>query len=142
MFPVIDSISNHAITKQTNLEGKKTFQFDFSVGEFIQKDGSVTNTESIGAVKVWVEKILRTERNKFPIYDETYGVSLLRLVNSEYPQDFVEAEVKREVTETLMRNKEITSVENFVFEREKHRLVCNFTIRTIYGMAFESVVNL
>jgi len=140
MFPVSSSLTKISQEKES-LEGKKSFQFDFLVGDFVQRDGSVSSTEEWQAVKVWVEKVLRTEKNRYPIYDK-YGVSLLDLVTSNYPQSFQEAEIKREIQEALYRNAEITSVESFSFERERHRLVCYFTVRTIYGVAFESWVSL
>ncbi len=140
MFPASHSITQISQEKE-RLDGKKSFQYDFLAGDFVQKDGSVSSTEEWRAVKVWVEKVLRTEKNRYPIYDK-YGVPLLELVNSNYPQSFKEAEIKREIQEALYRNPEITSVESFSFERERHRLVCYFTVRTIYGVAFESWVSL
>ncbi len=140
MFPTSHNLAQISQEKE-RLDGKKSFQYDFLVGDFVQRDGSVSSTEGLQAVKVWVEKVLRTEKNRYPIYDK-YGVSLLDLVNSNYPQSFKEAEIKREIQEALYRNAEITSVENFSFQRERHRLVCYFTVRTIYGVAFESWVSL
>lgn len=141
MFPASDFLVKKEAATSKNV-AVKTFQFDFTVGEFVQKDGGVSAVQELEGLKVWVEKVLRTEKNKFPIYDANYGVSLLELMNSGYPQGFLEAEIKREITESLLRNEEIKSVESFSFSREKRRLVCCFTVRTSYGIAFESAVNL
>ena len=133
MFPdaTIDETTATATTMGAS------FLFDFDIGEFVLKDGKVQPATALKATEVWIAKILKTEKFKFKIYEngETneYGISLLDLVNSPYPESFIETEITREVTEALMQNTDIESVSGFVFTREKRGLTVAFTVSTIYG---------
>lgn len=133
--------------QQNNQETKttlgKSFYFDFKSGDFILRDGKLIVTDGIEALKIWIMKILKTEKFKFKIYENgemsEYGVTLLELINSGYPQFFIQAEIQREVTEALLRNIEITGLSNFIFTREKRTLVVNFDVSSIYGTIQQEV---
>lgn len=122
----------------------KSFYFNFEIGDFIIKDGKLQKVEGIEALKIWIQKILKTEKFKFKIYEtgETneYGVTLLELVNSGHPKIFIQAEIQREVTEALIRNPEILGVSNFNFTRDKRMLVVSFNVNSIYGDSVEEVM--
>ena len=49
-------------------------------------------------------------------------------------------ETTREVKETLLKNKQIKSVENFKFERERRLLTVSFDCSTIYGSVESEVI--
>ena len=142
IFPSINTdlqtqLNNINQTSATTNISKKSFLFDFSKGEFVVKDGNVLVIEGVEALKVWIVKILKTEKFKFKIYEtdtvNEYGASLLELVNSGYPKSFVESELKREITEALLRNSNIKSVNSFDFSRDKRTLIVNFIVNSIYG---------
>ena len=137
MFPEIDESSIATTGEETVNTLGKSFLFDFDQGDFITVDGKVSVIDGIDKVKVWIEKILRTERFKFKVYatgeQNEYGISLLDFVNSSYPLDFVKIEMEREVKEALARNPEIERVYGFEFTRDKRKLTCSFTVDTIYG---------
>lgn len=41
------------------------------------RDGKLVECDGIDAIKVWIEKILRTEKNRYKIYDGTdYGCQI------------------------------------------------------------------
>lgn len=142
MFPNqdvnIDTIENK------NIEHGKSFSFDFKVDDFVVKDGKVESINGIDGLKIWIEKVLRTEKFKFKIYDtkenDKYGISLLELVNSGYPLTFIEAEIQKEVTETLLKNNEIKTVYNFAFNRVKRVLHVTFNVNSIYGVIEQEVI--
>lgn len=109
----------------------KSFLFDFAKGEFVMRDGKMVPLYGIDALKMWIEKTLRTERYRFPIYEEVeYGVSLEDLIGSNYPRDFVESEIQREVTTALERHPHITAIENWQFERDGKWMKISFTVVT------------
>lgn len=112
----------------------RSFLFDFSTGDFATVDGKLVKVDGIEAVKVWIEKVLRTERFKFKIYESTdYGISLSDFASGDYPLDFTKIEIEREVRTALEQHPEIRSVSSFSFSREKRALVCSFTVDTKYG---------
>lgn len=136
MFPETN-ISETEVTTETAKMGK-SFLFDFAKGDFKTVDGKLVEARELDALKVWIEKILKTEKFKFKIYEtgdqNEYGVSLLDFINNDYPLSFTKIEIEREVKEALAKNPEIISVSGFEFAREKRTLICTFMIDTIYGV--------
>lgn len=146
MFPsqtTVSSIIQLDTTSSITSNGKSP-QFDFDLGDFVVSDGKVVTVEGFEALKLWIKKILKTEKNKYEIYKtenvEKYGVNLLEIVTSKYPLNYIQAQVQSIVTEALLKNSDIKSVTNFKFVRDKRLLNCTFDINTIYGTTSESVV--
>ena len=65
---------------------------------------------------------------------------LKELITSGLPLPFIKSEIEREVKETLLKNKQIKSVENFKFERERRLLTVSFDCSTIYGSVESEVI--
>ena len=107
--------------QKDNASGTKSFLYDFSKGDFVIRDGKLVPCDSLEAIKVWIEKIIRTEKNRFPIYDGTeYGCYLEDLIiGNNYTVEFVEAELKREIEEALLQHSKITSIGSFTLHRDK-----------------------
>lgn len=59
---------------------------------------------------------------------------------SEYPLPYKQAQIQTIITEALLRNSDIKSVNNFVFKKDKTLLNCNFDVISVYGTSTESVV--
>lgn len=109
----------------------KEFLFDFKKSEFVTRNGSLVPVYGIDSLKVWIEKTLRTEQFRFAIYEGTeYGVQLENLIGSNYPREFIEAEIKREVTEALTQHPHINAIENWRFERDGKLMRIWFTVIT------------
>jgi len=133
MFPTQTTTT----TTSTTSPGK-TLNFDFETGEFVIKDGKVEVLTGIDGLKMWVKKVLKTEKNKFKIYNTTdvekYGISLMEIVASGHPLDYIKSQLMQEITDTLVKNPDITSVYNFAFNRDvKRKVTVSFTISSIYG---------
>lgn len=143
MFPEYEPQINITKTNGTTSNGK-SFLFDFSAGEFTLKAGKVQTVSGIDALIIWVEKILKTEKFKFKIYDtgqtDEYGTTLLDFINGDYPEIFIKAEIQREITEALSKNTDIQSVESFNFSRGKRQLAISFNIKSIYGTTSQEVI--
>ena len=120
MFPETDELVISETTSE-NTGGTKSFLYDFSKGDFVIRDGRLVPCDSLEAIKVWIEKIIRTEKNRFPIYDGTeYGCYLEDLIiGNNYTVEFVEAELKREIEEALLQHPKITSIGSFTLHRDK-----------------------
>lgn len=141
MFPSQDTQLN---TTKESPSGKISFQFDFSTGDFLIEDGKVKNLSGLEAIKIWITKVIKTEKYRFEIYNtnevEKYGASLQEIVTSKYPMEFIKSEIQREITETLLKNTEIKEVSNFVFNRDKRVLNVTFNAKTVYGTIESEVV--
>ena len=56
---------------------KKTFDFDFGNGEFVMKDGNPVILSGINALKLWIQKCMRTQLYRYSIYkDKQYGANI------------------------------------------------------------------
>lgn len=148
MFPDYEPILKVNVNNDTeNIETTnygKSLLFDFTIGDFVVKDGEIQTVEGIEELKQWVKKILITEKNKYKIYekvgdeDNEYGVSFYEILYSNYPP-FINAEIQREVTEVLLKNSEIINVYDFNFIRDKRALTVSFTVESIYGTISEEL---
>lgn len=115
----------------------KSFLFDFKTGDFVMKDGKLVILEGIEALKMWIVKVIRTEKFRFRIYentgfedDEQYGVMLEDLIGSNFDREFIEAEIEREVTEALLLHEYIISVDEWQFERNSKKMAVSFAVTT------------
>ena len=72
---------------------KKTFDFDFGNGEFVMKDGNPIILSGINALKLWIQKCIRTQLYRYSIYkDKQYGANIEDLVmGKSYNFDFAES---------------------------------------------------
>ena len=128
MFPNSTDITidNESITSS----GTKSYMFDFESGDFVVRDGKLIECDGIDAIKVWIEKILRTEKGRYSIYDNTeYGCHLEDLIiGNSYTAEFIEAELKREIEDALKQNSRITSVTNFNIIRNKNAITVTLEV--------------
>lgn len=141
--PIIKISNTDDTTTETTNNGT-SFLFNFEAGDFVIKDGKIQTITELNALKVWIQKVLLTEKYKYKIYknlndENEYGIVLNDLIYSDYSQAFIQAELQREITETLLTNNAITNVSNFNFSREKRRLVINFDVESVFGNTSEVV---
>lgn len=96
-------------------------------------DNSVRGyADGIEAMKQAIYKILLTERYKYIMYSWNYGIETVDLFGE--PISYVCPELKRRITEALLCDKRIESVDNFEFDTTKKGIVSvSFTVHTIFG---------
>lgn len=90
--------------------------------------GKVDNLE---AVRQAVFKILNTERYQYLIYSWDYGIELLDLFGE--PLSYVCPELERRITEALLQDDRIESVDGFDFETSGNTVKAMFTVHTVFG---------
>lgn len=133
MIPTI----NDTLTVDLNLESEpsKTYKLH------IENNRISGYCDELEAMKQAVYKILNTERYKFIIYSWNYGIELLDLYGKSVT--YVCSELPRRITEALMQDDRIVSVDNFNFDTTQKRIVSvSFTVHTIFGdVDAEKVVN-
>ncbi len=93
-------------------------------------------TDETEAMKQAVYKILMTERYGSIIYSGNYGIELKDLFGQ--PVSYVCPELERRITDALLWDKRIESVDNFEFDLSKKGVVSvRFNVQTVFG-SFES----
>ena len=128
MFPETNDI---AFSSSADSLGTKSYLFDFDTGDFVVRDGKLIECDGLDAVKIWIEKILRTEKGRFKIYDDTeYGTRLEDLiVGNSYSVSFIESELKREIEDALLQNPQIRSVTNIEITRGINSLTVEMEVK-------------
>lgn len=98
-------------------------------------------TDGQEAMKQAIFKILSTERYQYVMYSWNYGIELIDLYGE--PVSYVCPELERRITEALIWDERIESVDNFEFNiSKKGEVLVTFTAHTIFGdVVAEKVVN-
>lgn len=120
---------------------KDSFNFDFDNGDFVLDDsGNIETVSGIASLKLWINKILRTQYNRYKMYNGTnYGSNIEDLViGNSYDVDFTESELKREIEKALIKNDDIYTV-SAAITRKKEKLYIELTVTTVYGITEEAL---
>ena len=88
-------------------------------------------TDGLEAVRQAVYIILNVERYQYLIHSWNFGVELRDLFGK--PMTWVMPEVKRRITEALLRDDRITEVDEFVLTPDRHKLAVSFTVYSVFG---------
>lgn len=96
--------------------------------------GFVDNLE---AVKQAIYLILNIERYEYLIYDWDYGFQISDLIGSEI--NSVLPEIQNRITDALIQDTRINSVDDFSFDIKKNKVIVYFTVNTIFGTTNETV---
>lgn len=128
-------------------ETGKSFLFDFKTGDFVLKDGRLVEVTGVEAIKVWIEKVLRTEKYRYKVYEREdkneYGVVLEDLiVGNDYSHAFVEAELRREISQALTKHSMIQSLSNWSIVKNNPTLNISFKVNLTDGNDFTQEVSL
>ncbi|MCF0169010.1 MAG: DUF2634 domain-containing protein [Fusobacterium varium] len=118
------------IQKETN---GKTFLIDFKKGKMLRKNGKLIKTDDERAVRMWLEKVLLTEKYKWNIYKSNgtnqYGMTYkANLQGQRFPTPVLYSEFIRELKETILKNKQIIEIKNIDIQLVKHTLETKFTV--------------
>ncbi|KOS61727.1 DUF2634 domain-containing protein [Lysinibacillus agricola] len=135
MLPKIAELEFNTQDIETDLPPLgKSFLYDFDKGDFVIRNGKMVAIHGLETLKQWILKVLKTERFRFRIYkDIPYGVTIADLIGSSLPRAFVEAEIKREVTASLMEHTHIQDVQEWQFERDGKWMRIKFRVVTVEG---------
>lgn len=120
MIPEIDVITTQDFIRQAS----RTYSLD---GGMI---------DGLAAIKQAIFKILNTERYEYVLYSWDYGIETMDLYGND--PDFVEIEIKRRITEALMQDDRIESVDEFDIVKNKEKLHVTCKVTTVIG---EVIIN-
>lgn len=129
---------------QTENELKNDFEFEELPTNTFKLNDSYNQiygfTDGLEAMKQAIYLILNIERYEYLIFSWNYGIELADLFGEPIP--FVMAELERRISEALLQDNRITSVEDFEFDNDRNKVFCKFKVYTIYGeIETEKVVN-
>ncbi|AWZ50036.1 terminase (plasmid) [Clostridiaceae bacterium 14S0207] len=141
------SINEVEIVEETEIEDIKEelpifkeYKLDYETGELITNEqGENIILEKDEALKIWIWKVLQTNKYKYKIYTNNYGNELETLVGKGYSKELVDSEVSRYLEECLLANPYIKSLDNVSVEFEGSKLKTNIKVKTIYGEVKASV---
>lgn len=144
MLPKITELEFNIQAQEETVQSLgKSFLFDFVTGEFVKQDGKLVRVSGKEAIKVWIEKQLRTEFDRYKVYEGTnYGLKTDDLIGHVYPLPFIESELRRELTEKLTTHPEISGMSNFTVVRTKKGLDVTFKVDLISNETFEQEVSI
>lgn len=74
---------------------------------------------------------LSTERFFYDIFSYDYGVEFADLIGKD--RDYVKADVRRRIEETLGEDDRITGISDFQMEFDREAANVHFTVNTIFG---------
>lgn len=110
---------------------------------FSNKSYNVTKTairgyvNELAALSQAIKKRLSTQQFEYPIYTFNYGVDWKDLIGQD--PEYIRAEMKRMIQETLEKDDRIKSVESFKFEFSGTICRCSFDVTSIFGKTREVV---
>lgn len=112
---------------------KNTFLVDFQKGKMLRENGKLIKTSDERAVRMWIEKVLLTEKYKWDIYKNNgagqYGMRYkAMLLSQRFPTPILYSEFERELKEIILRNKQILEIRNIKIELKKHTLETSFEV--------------
>lgn len=143
MLPEITQLEINLNQEEDLPTAGKSFLFDFTLGEFVLKDGKLVELVDTESIKMWIQKVLRTEKFRFKVYEDiNYGLTIEDLiVGHDYSQAFIESEIKREVTEALSNHPMIQSLTEWEIVKDNPTLRIAFTVNLVNGQTITEVVN-
>lgn len=114
------------------------FLFDYDTGQHIMNNAVLVECTAIQGVQQFIQNVLRTKINSYKVYTEgeteTFGISIYDYLGKRIlPLGYLNSELKREVTEQLLKHPLIESVTDWKGTREKRGLHISFTVTLIDG---------
>ena len=134
ILPKIDFVdySKQETNNSKNSNGK-TFLIDFQKKKLLKSNGQLIKTDDERAVRMWIEKVLLTEKFKWNIYKENglnqYGMRYKSmLLGQRFPTPILYSEFERELIETISKNKQIKEIKNIEINLDRHTLKTRFDV--------------
>lgn len=109
------------------------FIFDYGTRRHLILNGVPEKESVFIGVKQFVEQVLRTPANLYKVYTdgetEVFGLTVYNYIGERsLPAGYLNSELKREVTENLLRHPLITDVRDWKGERVRHGLKISFSV--------------
>lgn len=109
------------------------YMWDFTINDFVLKDGKFQIVTGLQALEIWVTKAMLTQKNVYAAYSSTYGQEFDKLIGQGFSRALVEAELKRLTLECVTKNSNVTGIDNFSVSFIGDTLTINFKLITTLG---------
>lgn len=132
-FPFIGSVRNAATA---DLPLFQEYAWDFARDRFLYDvNGRHILLSGNPALEVWIYKALKTERFEYLAYSWQYGIELKPFIGKVMGVQERYSELRRVITECLMVNPYIRSIDSFSItpENRAELVRVHITLTTVYG---------
>ena len=110
-----------------------SFKFDFNKGDFELVDGRVTKISDRELVANKIDKLLRTEFDKYQIYNE-YGMKYHSWIYTVRDRELISLALSRELSERIPRlTADVKRIYDISFEFERRGVKTSFSVETSFG---------
>lgn len=86
--------------------------------------------DEIDSLRQAIYCILRTERGRYPIYSNSYGIEIEDLYGKD--RRFVLPQLEMRIIDALTQDDRITAVNNFSFSTERNKYIVSFVVENIF----------
>lgn len=127
------------LTEQTEVNTEvelpifRELAFDFDTKQLKTRGGHYFYVDKNEAIKVWIYKALFASRYTYLAYSTNYGNEIYTLIGRYLEKKLLYSELKRMLEEALLVNPYITNLTDFDITQEGAKVICNFSVNTIYG---------
>jgi hypothetical protein len=144
MFPT--SFIETTVTENDTEETGIDFIFDYSTRQHIIKNCVLSECTQLQTVQQYIQNVLRTKANLYKVYvrneDDVFGISVYDYIGTRtLPDGYLNSELKREVTELLLKHPLISEVKDWSGKRNKRGLEISFTTVLTDGTLLETSEN-
>lgn len=133
--PFVNGVSISSVqSSESSLPIITEYAWDFEKDCFVFENGKHKIVTENEALKVWVYKVLKTERYLYyRAYDSSYGIELEKFIGREINTSDVADKLFRYVTEALLVNPYIKKVNAINYEINGAKLTLIISLMSIYG---------
>ena len=118
-------------------ESKKNSEFgseiawDFATNQPVILNGEIQTVSGVDALRIWIEKALRTERYKWSAYKWSYGAEIEKTLEMGLVGPALNHALQQSITNALIYHPHISQVGSFNFKPIKDQLEIEFQVKTI-----------
>ena len=133
-YPFIDFLAdtNIDITEDEPLPLYREIAWDFKNDHPLVENNEFKIVEMNDAISVWIYHAIKTYRYEFSIYSWDFGCEIDTLLGQNYTPAHTKAEVTRYITDALMINPYILSIEKIIVNFDGDTLQVDIRVITVY----------
>lgn len=124
---------NTATTSDISLPTFTEYAFDFQNECFIFENGKHKIVTENNALKIWIYKVLKTERWRYRAYDNAYGIELEQFIGGYANNRDSSTEIEQYIKEALLINPYIKSIDDISASIDDDKLSYEIELTTIYS---------